>query len=38
MGCPWVLVGDFNCVLQVDERSSKKGESSSFQDWVEEEA
>lgn len=26
----WVLVGDFNCVLQADERSTKKGEPSSF--------
>lgn len=31
----WVLLGDFNCVLRGDERSSGVGVSSQFVDWVE---
>lgn len=31
---PWVVVGDFNCVLKDDERSSNTGASTSFQNWV----
>lgn len=31
---PWLTIGDFNCVLQDMERSSNKGASSSFQEWV----
>lgn len=31
---PWILIGDFNCVLKVVERSSKSGPSSSFVEWV----
>lgn len=31
---PWMLIGDFNCVLRSDERSSLRGESSNFKDWV----
>lgn len=31
---PWVLVGDFNCVLRNEERSSNSGASSCFQNWV----
>lgn len=27
---PWVLIGDFNCVLLAEERSSNNGASSSF--------
>lgn len=30
----WVLIGDFNCILWSEERSSKTGVSSSFKDWV----
>lgn len=29
----WVLVGDFNCVLKPEERSSEGGVSSRFVDW-----
>lgn len=29
-GVPWVLIGYFNCVLLVEERSSMSGVSSSF--------
>lgn len=32
---PWVVVGDFNCVLTAEERSSHSGASASFQNWVE---
>lgn len=31
---PWVLLGDFNCVLSSEERSSGSGISSSFLQWV----
>lgn len=31
---PWVLIGDFNCVLMAEERSSRSGVSSSFKSWV----
>lgn len=31
---PWILIGDFNCVLKDEERSSGRGASSSFQAWV----
>lgn len=31
----WVLIGDFNCVLRGEERSSRRGVSSTFVDWVE---
>lgn len=31
---PWMLVSDFNCVLADEERSSKTGVSSCFQNWV----
>lgn len=30
----WALVGDFNCVLLDDERSSSSRASSCFQNWV----
>lgn len=32
---PWLLIGDFNCVLREVERSSRRGASSSFQAWTE---
>lgn len=32
---PWVVMGDFNCVLRGDERSSRVGASSSFASRVE---
>lgn len=31
---PWVLFGDFNCMVMSKERSSIGGISSSFQAWV----
>lgn len=31
---PWALIGDFNCILTVEERSSSSGVPSSFQSWV----
>lgn len=31
---PWVLVGDFNCILLADELSPSLGASSSFRTWV----
>lgn len=31
---PWLIIGDFNCVLNDEERSSQKGTSTSFQAWV----
>lgn len=31
----WALIGDFNCVLTPEERSSGRGASSSFAEWVE---
>lgn len=31
---PWVLVGDFNCVINDEERSSNSGVSSRFRNWV----
>lgn len=31
---PWMLVGDFNCVLEDAERSSLRGASSCFKSWV----
>lgn len=31
-----MLVGDFNCVLHDEERSSSSGASSYFQSWVRE--
>lgn len=31
---PWVLIGDFNCVLKVEERISNLGASNSLQSWV----
>lgn len=34
MGVPWLLIGDFNCVLRVEERNSKIRASSSFRSWV----
>lgn len=33
-GLPWVLMGDFNCVLRSDERSSSNGISECFANWV----
>lgn len=30
----WLIIGDFNCVLLNEERSSKQEASMSFQDWV----
>lgn len=33
---PWVLAGDFNCVLMEEECSSNNGASSCFRSWVEE--
>lgn len=33
---PWVLLGDFNCVLNGGDRNKGGGESSSFVNWVEE--
>lgn len=32
---PWMLIGDFNCVLKEEERSSNSGTLSSFESWVE---
>lgn len=32
---PWVLMGDFNCVLHNEERSLGRGVSTSFQTWTE---
>lgn len=32
---PWVIIGDFNCMLRDEEHSSGVGVSSSFVDWVE---
>lgn len=34
MEIPWLVIGDFNCVLQEEERSSKKRASNSFGSWV----
>lgn len=34
IGNPWLVLGDFNCILWDEERSSKRGASSSFQSWV----
>lgn len=31
---PRLVLGDFNCVLHDEERSSKRGASSSFQAWI----
>lgn len=31
---PWQNIGDFNCVLDDEERSSNKGASSCFQEWT----
>lgn len=31
---PWLVLGDFNCVLRDEDRSSMRGASSSFQAWV----
>lgn len=33
-GAPWLLLGDFNCVLKGDERSSGTGVSEGFTNWV----
>lgn len=33
-GLPWMIVGDFNCVLLDEERSSKIRASGLFQNWV----
>lgn len=33
-GCPWILLGDFNCVLKGDERSSGAGVCKGFANWV----
>lgn len=30
VGIPWILIRDFNCILQVEERSSRMGASSSI--------
>lgn len=34
IGRPWMLICDFNYVLKDEERSSKVGASTSFQNWV----
>lgn len=31
---PWLIMGDFNCVLKDEERNSRGGASSSFPNWV----
>lgn len=31
---PWMVIGDFNCVLADEERSSKTGASTLFKEWV----
>lgn len=33
-GMPWMLIGNFNCVLMDEERSSKSGASTLFKNWV----
>lgn len=38
VGVPWILIGDFNCVLRTDERSLKSGVSSSFGNWIDKNA
>lgn len=35
---PWLIIGDFNYVLSGDERTSGRGTSSRFIDWVEQKA
>lgn len=32
---PWVIIGNFNCVLKGEEQSSGAGVTSSFDEWVE---
>lgn len=32
---PWMLIGDFNCLLKEEERRSNSGASSSFRSWME---
>lgn len=34
METPWHILDDFNCVLNDEERSSKRGASSNFQSWI----
>lgn len=35
VGRLWLLMSDFNCVLKAEEKSSNKGESTCFINWIE---